>query len=196
MTFTVLPASAERFEDVVTILGPRRAGAQGCWCLSYRLGHAEESRVVGAQARAAVMTTLCRRQDHAPGVLAHEGEQVVGWAAVAPRSELHEFRTARRYRTGLGDDEDPWVLFCLRVRAGHGGKGVATALVEGAVDHAGSHGATAVVGYPVDNRGERVDRTLASVGTVAMFERAGFVRVAELGGRRAGHPQVLVRRDL
>lgn len=129
-------------------------------------------------------------------MLAHEGEQVVGWAAVAPRSELHEFRTARRYRTGLGDDEDPWVLFCLRVRAGHGGKGVATALVEGAVDHARSHGATAVVGYPVDNRGERVDRTLASVGTVAMFERAGFVRVAELGGRRAGHPQVLVRRDL
>jgi len=96
MTFTVLPASAERFGDVVTILGPRRAGAQGCWCLSYRLGHAEESRVVGAQARAEVMAALCRRQDHAPGVLAHEGEQVVGWAAVAPRSELHEFRTARR----------------------------------------------------------------------------------------------------
>lgn len=193
MSFEVEPATAARFDDVVTILGPKRERAQGCWCLGYRLGHPEESELVGASARSEAMRTLCRRRSHAPGVLAYDDGEVVGWAAISPRSELAEISRAKRYQ--LAEDEgDPWVAFCFRVRAGHGGQGVAAALLAGAVEYAAERGASAVVGYPVDNRGGKVDRTLASVGTRGMFEKAGFTMVAELTGQRSGFPQVLMRR--
>jgi GNAT superfamily N-acetyltransferase len=196
MTVDIRPATAARFEDVVTILGPKREGAQGCWCLGYRLGHPEESELVGARARSEAMHALCRRRSHAPGVLAYADDEVVGWAAISPREELAEFTRAARYQVGTGDDDDPWVAFCFRVRAGHGRQGVARALLIGAVEYAAERGAGAVIGYPVDNHGERVDRTLASVGTRAMFERAGFAAVAELPGRRSGFAQVLMRREV
>lgn len=84
MAFVVRPATAERFDDVATILAPKREGAQGCWCLPYRLTPREDE-ALRAPARALTVEALCGR-DHAPGVLAHEGEEVVGWAAIAPRS--------------------------------------------------------------------------------------------------------------
>jgi len=193
MTVDIRPATAARYQDVVTILGPQREGAQGCWCLRYRLGP-EESELVGAQARSEAMRALCRRRSHAPGVLAYADDEVVGWAAISPRSELAEFTRAARYQ--VGDHDDPWVAFCFRVRAGHGRQGVAQALLVGAVEYAAERGAGTVIGYPVDNHGERVDRTLASVGTRAMFERAGFEAVAELPGRRSGFAQVLMQRSV
>lgn len=194
MALEIRPATAARFDDVVTILGPKREGAQGCWCLGYRLGHPAESELVGAHARSEAMRALCLRRSHAPGVLAYDDDgDVVGWAAISPRSELAELSTAR-YQGGADDGD--WVAFCFRVRAGHGRKGVASALLTGAVGYAADRGADAVVGYPVDNRGEPVDRTLASVGTRGMFERAGFTVVEELTGSRSGFAQVMMRRQV
>lgn len=39
MDTQILPATAERFDDVETMLGPKRGpDAIACWCLTYRLG--------------------------------------------------------------------------------------------------------------------------------------------------------------
>lgn len=65
------PATGARFEDVRTILGPKREGAQGCWCLSVRLGPEEDAELRG-EARAEAVAKLCRRRAHAPGVLAYD----------------------------------------------------------------------------------------------------------------------------
>lgn len=192
-TYDVKPATAARFADVTTILGPKKAGAQGCWCLAYLLGHTEESKLVGPE-RAEHMASLCRRRVHAPGVLAYADGEVVGWAGIVPRSELHEYTHGRRY--GAQDDVDAWTIYCLRVRAGLGRRGVATALIEGAVAYAASKGAPAVDAYPVDNDGAKVDRTLASVGTRPMFERAGFAVLRRVDGTRDGFAQVVMRREL
>jgi hypothetical protein len=70
------------------------------------------------------------------------------------------------------------------------------ALVEGAVDLARSHGAPAIEGYPVDNRGERVDLTMAYVGTRSLFEAAGFEKVADTSSVSGGIPRVIMRRLL
>jgi len=52
MAFVVRPATAERSDDVATILAPKREGAQGCWCLPYRLTPREdEARRAPARAR-------------------------------------------------------------------------------------------------------------------------------------------------
>ncbi len=87
------------------------------------------------------------------------------------------------------------MLWCFRVRAGHGRKGIATALVEAATDYATSKGAAEVVGYPLDNDGGKVDRTLASVGTRRMFEQAGFTVDGHLDGKRDGFRQAVMRRS-
>ena len=64
------------------------------------------------------------------------------------------------------------------------------------VEFARSQGAPAIEGYPVDNRGEKVDLTMAYVGTRRLFERAGFVKAADTDSVLNGFPRVLMRLDL
>ena len=190
MTLRTAPATLDRFDDVAAVLGPRSPAASVCWCLSHRISSRENGELTGP-ARAERMRGLCAR-DVAPGVLAYDDGVVAGWAAVAPRAELP---VARSKKIPYVDDLPVWSVICVRVRPGHRGKGVAHALLEGAVEHALRHGAPAVEGYPVDNRGQRVDLTMAYVGTLAMFERAGFTRVADTTAVSGGFPRVVVRRS-
>src|SRR5690606_39771155 len=67
---------------------------------------------------------------------------------------------------------DVWSVWCIRVRPGHRRKGISHHLLAGAVELARSQGAPAIEGYPVDNRGQKVDLTMAYVGTRALFEKA------------------------
>ena len=192
MAIEVVPASAERFEDVAAIVGPSRPGGQACWCLAYRIRSAERQSL-GPAGQADFVQGLCSR-DLAPGVLAYDEGTVVGWAGVAPRSELRGFR--RGSRIPWLDELPVWSVWCFRVRGGHRRKGVAGALLAGAVDFARAHGAPAAEGYPVDNQGARVDGTLAFVGTRSMFEKAGFTKVSDTAAVAAGLPRVLMRLDL
>ena len=188
MTIDVRPATLDRFEDVATMVGPKRPDANVCWCLSHRIDARLNRELVGP-ARGDHVRALCSREI-APGVLAYEGEEVVGWAAVAPRSELP---FARSTKIPHVDELPVWSLFCIRVRPGHRGRGIAHALLDGAVAYARSQGAPAVEGYPVDNRGERVDLTMAYVGTRRMFEQAGFTKVADTDSVSGGFPRVVMR---
>ncbi len=194
MGYRTKPATGSRFDDVAAVLAPKKEGAQGCWCLGVRLGH-EQERQLRARHRGEFVERLCRRRGRPPGVLAYDEDgEVVGWAGVAPRSELAEHSRAKRYPDrGQADD---WVVYCFRVRAGHGSRGVAHALLAGAVELARAKGAPAVVGYPLDNGGEKADRTLASVGLRSMFDRAGFQAQGHIDGRRAGFPQLAMRLEL
>ncbi|MCW2606361.1 MAG: family N-acetyltransferase [Frankiales bacterium] len=187
----VRPATLARFPDVARVLGPRNPSSSVCWCLSHRVD-ARTNRALVGPARGELVRSLCAR-DTAPGVLAYEQDEVVGWAAVAPRAELP---FARSRTIPVLDDLPVWSLWCVRVRPGHRRKGVAVPLLEGAVEYARQQGAPVVEGYPVDNRGARVDLTMAYVGTLSMFERAGFARAAETSSVSGGFPRVLVRRDL
>lgn len=191
MTVRIHPATAARFDDAATILAPKRPGAQGCWCLSYRLKPADNDALRQPH-RGEELLRLCGRPGRAPGVLAYDADEVVGWAAIAPRSELN----------GLGDThfprdpDDPWALTCFRVRAGRGRRGVARALLAGAVAYASERGAPAVVGYPVDAGGAAIDRTQASAGLLDWFTDAGFAVVGDTGYTVNGHPRVIVRKPL
>jgi GNAT superfamily N-acetyltransferase len=133
------------------------------------------------------------RRPVAPGVLAYEGGEVVGWAAVAPRSELPFERSTKIPHV---DDVPVWAVWCIRVRPGHRGKGISHSLLEGAVAYARSQGAPAIEGYPVDNKGEKVNITMAYVGTRALFERAGFTKAADTEAVSGGFPRVVMRMAL
>src|SRR6478736_8247798 len=82
MTFEVRPATLARFDDVATMLGPKNPASTVCWCLSHRID-AKTSKALVGPARGEFVRALTRRPV-APGVLAYDGDEVVGWAAVAP----------------------------------------------------------------------------------------------------------------
>lgn len=191
MTIEIKPATRARFDDVATMLGPKNPASDVCWCLSHRLD-SRTSRELRRTARRDYMRELTER-DVAPGVLAYEDGEVVGWAAVAPRSEL-PFERSRLIPHV--DDLPVWSIWCIRVRPGHRRKGISHALLAGAVDYAAEKGAPAVEGYPVDNKGQKVDLTMAFVGTRAVFERAGFTKAADTDAIAGGFPRVLMRRSL
>lgn len=192
MTITVAPATAERFDDVATMLGPKKSpDANVCWCLSHRLDARTNQELVGA-ARGEYVRELCGHPV-APGVLAYDGDEVVGWAAVAPRAELP---FARSQKIPHVDDQPVWSVWCLRVRPGRRGRGISRSLLAGAVEYARSQGAPAVEGYPVDNQGRKVDLTMAYVGTRAVFEQVGFTKAADTASVSGGFPRVLMRLDL
>lgn len=185
------PATEARLDDLTTVLGPKKnPQATVCWCLSHRLPAAENRSLVGP-ARGAKVRELTR-QDVAPGVLAYVDGRVAGWAATAPRRELPFSRSRKIPQV---DDLDVWVVWCVRVVPGYRRHGLTVALVRGAADYAFSQGAPAVEGYPVDNGTERVDQTMAYVGTRVMFERAGFRKAADTQSVSCGFPRVLMRRE-
>jgi len=193
MTATeVLPATAARFDDVATLLAPKNPDSAVCWCLTYRLPP-KENQELTARERPERVRALCRRRT-APGVLAYRDGEVVGWSGVAPRADLWAFRPGSRIP--VLDDLPVWSVWCFKVRAGHRRTGVASALLDGAVEFARRHGAPVVEGYPVDNRGRNVDLTMGYVGTRSMFEGAGFVKAADTDAVSAGMPRVLMRLDL
>lgn len=145
-----------------------------CWCLSHRLDSRTNRSLVGCE-RGEYVRTLCRRTVP-PGVLAYDDGEVAGWAGVAPRAGLP---VARSTKIPTVDDLPVWSVFCVRVQSGFRGRGISHALVAGAVDLARSHGAPAVEAVPVDDGVTKVDLTMAFVGTRALFESAGFVKVAD-----------------
>jgi GNAT superfamily N-acetyltransferase len=188
MAIEVRPATV--FPDVQSILGPKRADANVCWCLSYRIPSRDNVALIGP-ARGRKVAALLRQGPI--GVLAYDGDEPVGWAAVARRADT---TFARNRKIPHMDDADVWSVWCIRVKPGHRGKGISHSLLAGAVAFARSQGAPIIEGYPVDNQGEKVDLTMAYVGTKALFEKAGFRKAADTTSVINGFPRVLMRLEL
>ncbi len=183
------PATADRFGDVATVLNPT-GREQACWCMHWRLPPKED-----ASRREDYLRDLTTK-DPAPGLLAYEDDgTVVGWLGLAPKSASRMLQRSRVLPPG--DPETwptTWAIMCFTVRPGYRRRGVARALLEGAVEYARAHGARVLEGYPVEPEpGRRVPVSAAFVGTVALFEQAGFER-GDLTGATSGRlPRWVVR---
>ncbi|MDR0435562.1 MAG: GNAT family N-acetyltransferase [Propionibacteriaceae bacterium] len=189
---SVFPATAERFDDLAVLLAPKtNPDGDTCWCITYRLPAAENQTLRGC-ARRERMREFTQGAT-APGVLAYVSGQVAGWAALGPKTELVYNRSR-----GIPhlDDAGVWSLYCLKVRPGFRQRGLTAALIEGAAEYARSQGAPAIEAYPTDNRGAKVDQTMAYVGTRDMFERAGFQLIAPTERVSGGFPRMLMRCEL
>ena len=79
-----------------------------------------------------------------------------------------------------------WSVVCFVVPSPYRGRGVARALLRGAIAHAEGHGAVALEAYPIDKPGRGQD-TFMWNGARSMFAREGFVEVAR---RRPQRPVV------
>lgn len=177
-----------RFDDFRTVLGLRSEQANGCWCMSYR----DSSKTVPE--RVQHMKAECA-SDPGPGVLVYVDDEVAGWCSIAPRDTYARLSRTRKLVV-LEDELDAWVAVCFVVRAGFRGHGLMKHLIHGAVEHARSHGADVVEGYPVLTGGDRVDVISGYVGTSDLFEREGFEIAAETTAVSGGRPRVLMRLSL
>jgi GNAT superfamily N-acetyltransferase len=156
------------------------------------LTSSKENRSLTGRARGERVRQLVS-EDPPPGVVAYDDGEVVGWAAVHQRADTS---FARNRKIPHVDDLDVWSVWCIKVRPGFRKRGISHHLLAGAVEFARSHGAPAIEGYPVDNKGQKVDLTMAYVGTVGLFEQAGFVNAGPTDSVLNGFPRVVMRRDL
>jgi GNAT superfamily N-acetyltransferase len=169
---TFRPLTPRLMNDLGEVL--RGSWGAGCWCMHPRLTASQARELPGpgteTERRRQAMTKLARRR-RAPGLLAFEGDEVVGWVAVAPRTELTRIDKSRA--TPRVDDEEVWVIPCVTVRKTARGRGIACALIRAAVEYAREQGAPAVEAYPRAGAARTFDDN-AWFGTEAMFRRAGF----------------------
>ncbi|MBC7290468.1 MAG: GNAT family N-acetyltransferase [Actinotalea sp.] len=184
---TVVRPAVGRFEDLATVVGTRRPGAGACWCMSYR-----DSRVRN-QDRPGYMARECEVEP-GPGVLAYVDDEVAGWCSIAPRSTYRRLMNSRTIP--FLDDRDAWSAVCFVVRAPFRRRGLMHDLLAGAVEHAAAHGAEVVEGYPVETGGTRVDVVSGYVGTVELFEAAGFHRAGPTTAHSGHRERWIMRKEL
>ena len=176
-----------RYDDFYEVVGVKKPGGKGCWCMAYR-----DSRVSSADSPG-YMQNLCAAEP-GPGVLGYVNDVVAGWCSIAPRSTYRRLMNSRTIP--FVDERDAWVAVCFVVRAGYRKRGLMHHLLAGAVEHARAHGAEVVEGYPADTGPDRVDVISGYVGTVRLFEAAGFQRAAETGGVSGGRRRWVMRKEL
>lgn len=182
----VHPATADRWDDLTALFGDRGASG-GCWCMFFRLSSGEFGRQAGAAAREGLRELV--RGGAVPGLLAYSEGRPVGWCSVAPRDQFR--RLARSTVLRPVDDRPVWSVVCFYIDRTARRRGVAERLLDSAVEHAAAAGAEALEGYPRDTAGRRYANAELYVGTVSMFEAAGFREVAR---RSPTHP--IMRLDL
>ena len=188
-TIQVVPATPDRWDDVVTVLGG--SGDVGCWCQAPRGLVPGGRRTPAGARRAALREQLAGAPP--PGMLAYVDGEVAGWCGFGPRPSLP--RLVRSRTIPAIDDRPVWSILCFNVRVGYRRRGVAAALLDGVVELARRSGAPGVEAYPIDPEGGRVDVGFGYVGVTPMFEKVGFRRVVETGARSDKRPRILMRLD-
>ena len=167
----VEPVTAGRWADLERLFGPSGAYS-GCWRMYLRASSKEfaENGMWGNRARLEALV----RQGNEPGLLAYDGDEPVGWVAVAGmargvpvvlRSPLHK---------PIDDETGVWAITCFFIARDHRGGGVADALLAGAVKYARRHRARIVEGYPIDPADDRRPTAEMWRGSTTMF--GGFHR--------------------
>jgi GNAT superfamily N-acetyltransferase len=172
------------------LFGPKGADA-GCWCMFFRLPNPDFR--AGAYEPNRVALRELAGSGKPVGLLAFEGDDAVGWVAVAPRAAYRrlERSTVARPADPAEDLSGVWSVTCFFVHRTARRSGVGGVLLTEAVRYAGEHGAAVVEGYPVDTQGQRKSSAELYHGTLSLFTDAGFRVVERRGVRRA-----LVRKEI
>jgi GNAT superfamily N-acetyltransferase len=112
------------------------------------------------------------------GLLAYDGERVIGWCNAAPRSS---YRALRRFAAVVDDPaEAVGSTMCFIVAAPYRGKGVAAALLDAACEKFRAQGLRVAEGYPMtaEPTGPYAAETPWSAhnyhGPLSMYLKAGF----------------------
>jgi GNAT superfamily N-acetyltransferase len=168
----VEPLTPGRWDDLVELFGPRGASS-GCWCMWYRMSAKEFEQRAGASNRRGLNALV--RKGAPTGLLAYSGRTPVGWCSVSPREDFGRIERSRLL--ARVDDEPVWSVVCFYIHRSHRGRGVGTALLEGAIRFAARKGARILEAYPVDPGTTEKTNAEMFPGPVSLYRKAGFKEV-------------------
>jgi len=193
VTVEVRPLTAATWDALAELF--REGGdPRWCWCQHWRLRSKDMAAAKVPQLRERLHEQALSPEP--PGLVAFDADRAVGWVSLGPRTDFERIVRSRVIPTI--DDRPVWSIVCFAVSSTARGRGVASALLEAAIDHARERGADALEAYPVRvGDGEAIHPDAAYTGTLPMFERAGFAVVAEnASDPSSAHQRVVVRREL
>jgi GNAT superfamily N-acetyltransferase len=175
----VRPATPRRWDDLADLFtrrGPRGGDpiTAGCWCQFWHLRGKEYTAGCHGGNRARLEEQI----GSGPGLLAYLDGQAVGWCRVGPRESFARLEHSRAL--ARINDEPVWAVVCFYVHPAAKRRGVASALLDGAIAHASAKGASILEAYAARPGHPNID---AYTGYLPMFVAAGFEPVGE-GGRR------------
>ncbi|GAB3164743.1 GNAT family N-acetyltransferase [Myceligenerans halotolerans] len=189
----VVPANEASWDDIRAVFGERGVPAW-CQCQWFKFP-AREMDALDRPAREEHLReqTACGDPgaSSTSGMIAFLDGEPAGWCAVEPRTAYPRLRTSRLVWSGRSEDPDDasvWAVTCFVTRKGYRQRGIGTALARAAAGFAREGGATAVEGYPLLPRQAGAGRNNSGdlfVGSVGMFESAGFREVSRPTERRA-----------
>jgi GNAT superfamily N-acetyltransferase len=155
----------------------------------------ERSALAPDESRAELVTALNEGSDEARGIVAIAdagSPRIVGWLKVAPAATMAKAYDRRLYRKlpcFEGDRAGVFLIGCTLVHPEHRHRGVASALVGGAVQFAPLWGARALEALPRRPKEPVSDEELWT-GPMGAFTQHGFEIVHEF------EPYPVLRRDL
>jgi ribosomal protein S18 acetylase RimI-like enzyme len=189
----VAPLDGRTWKDLASLFS-QGGDPKRCWCMYWRLPSRHWS-LTSIEANRNALHDLAESTGPTPGLIAFRDGEAVGWVSLGPREDFP--RITRSRTIPLVPGEGLWSIVCFVVSRRARRSGVATALLDTAVEHAQANGAQAVEAYPVVTRGSRITSASAYTGTLGMFERAGFAVVSPTrSSAGGGNARVVVRRDL
>ena len=190
MNLTVRPLTRGRWRDLEAVFNAKGCSvARGCWCMYYRRSGSPGSLRPGttrSQANRADLKALLGSGEP-PGLIGYRGKVPVGWVSLGPRDD---YAKLRRSPVMKAVDERPvWSIVCFVVPPQFRGRGVARALLDGAIAYARKRGVALLEAYPVDKPGRSNDDSMW-FGAKSMYDAAGFEEVAR---RKPARPIVRIR---
>jgi GNAT superfamily N-acetyltransferase len=189
----VTPLDGRTWNDLAGLFS-QGGDPKRCWCMYWRLPSGQWS-LTTIEANRNALHDLAGGTGPAPGLVALRDGEAVGWVSLGLREDFPRLTRSRTIPYVPG--KDVWSIVCFVVSSRSRRAGVATALLEAAVEHAEAHGARTLEAYPVVTRGSRITSASAYTGTLGMFERAGFAVVSPTSSSAGGgKARVIVRLNL
>ena len=187
----VQPLTPDRFADLAALF-EEGGDPKWCWCQFFRVRGLDWSNSNAFENR----KRLRRLTDDGPppGLVAYIDRRAVGWVSLAERERFDRLEHAQLL--ARVDDRPVWSIVCFVVSRAHRRGGVATALLDAAVEFARKRGATLIEAYPVDTGGARIAAANAYHGTLSMFEKAGFEIAARRQWNKSSPARPIVRLEL
>ena len=189
------PLTPKRLPDLASLF-EQGGDPKWCWCASFRVRGMDFTKARPADNRA-VLEKAARtdaRRGRAPGLIAYRDGEAVGWVSLAPREDFD--RLEQSTVLARVDEKPVWSIVCFVVGRRARGQGVANALLAAAIDYARDHGATLLEAYPTDAADGRIPSANAYMGTLSMFERAGFKEVDRRQANSSVRSRPIVRRAI
>lgn len=178
-SYSTKALSAETWKDFERLFDKHGGVQAGCWCMFYHRARPLSSEVEERASRNRRDKKALVRSGESHGILVYSGDQPVGWCQFGPQEELPRIDAGRNYRKLklAADGSRSWRITCFFVDRDFRRRGVADLALQAALDAIRERGGGIVEAYPVTNK-----RAVPIwFGTVRMFERKQFQKIADLG---------------